>query len=262
MTSALAILYHDPPGALDTLVSESLPLLQEIYAGIAICASPQANPNVLDRWAAGGALIEVESRGEALPVYRLGQARLTAVTLALQTGAAHVHYCDGDRVLHWARHYPDELRQAAQRISEADFTVLGRSQRAFESHPAMQRDTEQIINEVFARATGLDWDLGSGSRGLSRRAIDYLNAHCDDATIGVDASWPLCLQAAPAMQLAYWTAEGLEFETGDRHDQPDADSPAYAAWLDSLDADPNHWSFRLLTAHLIVAQIAAYTSPS
>jgi hypothetical protein len=175
----------------------------------------------------------------------------------LETGAEHVHYCDGDRVLHWAQRYPDELRQAAQRISEADFTVLGRSERAFESHPAVQRETEAIINGVFARVSGLDWDLGSGSRGLSRRAIDTVNAHCPDDTIGVDASWPLCLRQAAELRLAYWTVEGLEFESGDGYDHAQA-GPDYRAWLDALDASPRRWAFRLQVAALIIEQMAAY----
>src|SRR5690606_40415108 len=96
--------------------------------------------------------------------------------------------------VHWIEHYPDELRQGAGAIQQYDFTVLGRTPRAFASHPGVQRDTEGIINTVFARVSGLAWDMGSGSRGLSRRAIAALNDHCPDDTIGVDVTWPMCLR--------------------------------------------------------------------
>ena len=259
MKPALAILYHDPEGKLDAEVAQCLPLLNEIYGAIAICASPQANPSVLDRWAAAGAQIQVETRGDDLAIYRLGKARRIAITLALETGADFAHYCDGDRILHWAQQYPDELRQASQRVAEADFTVLGRTARAFESHPGVQRDTEAIINQVFRRVSGFDWDMGSGSRGVSRRAMDYLSAHCADETLSVDVTWPLCLRQRPDLSMAYWTVEGLEFESGDGYDHQQIDQAHYADWLDQLDQDPQRWAFRLKIAQLMVDKIIEYT---
>ncbi|MBZ0303997.1 MAG: hypothetical protein K8J31_29935 [Anaerolineae bacterium] len=256
--TALAILYHDPEGQLRERITRTLPVLTSIFDSIAICASPQANPEALSLWESAGARIEIESRGDDLPIYRLGAARRTAVTLALESGAAHVLYCDGDRVLHWADHYPDELRQVAARILAADFTVLGRTARAFASHPGVQRDTERIINTVFRRVTGLDWDMGSGARGLSRRAIEALNAHCTDETISVDVTWPLCLRKQAGLTLGYVLAEGLEFETGDGYGHEQVAAADYAHWLDALDDDPRRWAYRLKVAQLQVEKISEY----
>jgi len=245
MNTALALLYHDPEGRLIEQIQRTLPTLTDIFSGLAICASPQANRSALDVWRAAGALIEIESRGDDLPIYRLGAARRTAVTLALQHGSDHVLYCDGDRIVHWAEHYPDELRQIAQGIHDYDFTVLGRTKRAFESHPGVQRDTEAIINTVFARVTGLEWDMGSGARGLSRRAIEALPALCADNTISVDVTWPLCLRKPGTFSLGYLLAEGLEFETGDGYGHQRVSAEDYARWLGSLGDDPRRWAFRL-----------------
>ena len=174
--TALAILYHDPDGKLESQVRQMLPILTGIFSGIAICASPQANGDVLTIWQNAGALIEVESRSTNPAIYKLGMARRAAVTLALDLGTSHVLYCDGDRIVHWAAHYPDELCAAAERIHEYDFTVLGRTERAFQSHPGVQRDTEGIINTVFGACyrpelgygIGIAWVIAAGDCGLKR----------------------------------------------------------------------------------------------
>lgn len=257
MPTALALLYHDPEGRLIDDVRRALPLLTDIFEGVAICASPQANTQALQLWQSVGAQVEVESRGDDAPMYRLGAARRTAVTLALQGGPDHALYCDGDRIVHWAQQYPDELRQVVAAVQQYDFTVLGRSQRAFDSHPGVQRDTEGIVNTVFRRVTGLAWDMGSGSRGVSRRALEAIRAHCDDDTICVDVTWPLCLREQAAFDLGYLMTEGLEFETGDGygHQRTEGD---YARWLDSLDDDPHRWAYRTKVAHLMIEKMLPY----
>jgi hypothetical protein len=64
------------------------------------------------------------------------------------------------------------LAQVARRVTEYDFTVLGRTPRAFDSHPRIQRDTESIVNHVFGLVSGQTWDVTAAARGLSRRAAE------------------------------------------------------------------------------------------
>ena len=258
MTVALALLYHDPDGKLYEQIGQALPLLTNIFSGIAVCASAIANPASLDRWREAGALIEQDAASHTPAYLRLGRARRRTVTLALAHGTSHVLYVDGDRVLHWAVHYPDELRQVASTILKADFTVLGRTPRAFNSHPGVQRDTEGILNNVFARATGLQWDVGSGARGLSRRALEAINAHCPDEAISVDVSWPLCLRKLGGYTLDYVLAEGLEFETGDGYNHQRDETGDTQQWLDDLDNDPRRWAFRLKLTQLHVEKLIEY----
>jgi hypothetical protein len=258
MTAALAMLYHDPEGKLVNQIGQVLPLLTDIFGGMAICASAIANPSALDRWREAGVLIEQDAPSDTPPYLRLGQARRRAVTLAFEHRTSHVLYVDGDRVLHWAARYPDELREMALTILDHDFTVLGRTPRAFASHPGVQRDTEGILNNVFARATGLYWDVGSGSRGLSSRAIEAINTHCPDDAISVDVTWPLCLRKLGGYTLDYVLAEGLEFETGDGYDHQSAETDDTQQWLDNLDNDPRRWAFRLKLTQLHVEKLIEY----
>lgn len=257
MSAALALLYHDPDGKLYDPIGQALPLLTDIFSRIAVRASAVANSAALNRWRDAGAAVEQDEHDDRPPYLRLGRARRQAVTLALEDGPSHVLYVDGDRVLHWAEHHPDELRRMATTILGHDFTVLGRTPRAFASHPGVQRDTEGIVNNVFARATGLAWDVGSGSRGLSRQAVEAINAHCPDEAISVDVTWPLCLRKLGGYDIGYVQAEGLEFETGDGYGHQRAGSD-YQKWLDELDDDPRRWAFRLRLAHLHVEKLIEY----
>lgn len=69
---------------------------------------------------------------------------------------------------------------------------------------------------MFRLKTGLPWDIGTGSRGLSRRGAEILLDLSRDPTLGVDAEWPVLLLRQPGLHLGYRACEGLEFETGDR----------------------------------------------
>src|SRR5581483_3783496 len=97
-----------------------------------------------------GAQVRQRAADQPEGLLALGGARRSCVELALLMDAQAVLYCDFDRALHWAERYPDELAAIAAGASVHDCTVLGRTPRAFASHPRVQRDTEAIINRVYA----------------------------------------------------------------------------------------------------------------
>ena len=108
------------------------------------------------------------------------------------------------------------------------------------------------------RTTGLRWDVGSGARGLSRRAIEAINAHCPDEAISVDVTWPLCLRKLGGYTLDYVLTEGLEFETGDGYSHQRDETGDTQQWLDDLDNDPQRWVFRLKLTQLHVEKLIEY----
>src|SRR5204863_7488987 len=121
----------------------------------------------------------------------------------------HVHLCDFDSALHWARAWPDELDRLNQTIVRHDFLLLGRTARAMASLPEAQRETERLINLLFARTTGGVGfslrplaqaeayatepliDLCAGAWGFSRRGIAALRVRACMTDIGFHAEWPL-----------------------------------------------------------------------
>jgi hypothetical protein len=254
----LAVTHHDAEGRMLEQAQRVLPRLAAHYAGIAVQATTQSEPRGLELLRAHGADVRVEPPGTRDGLMSVGQARREALMQALELGAECVHLCDYDRALHWAEFHNDELAQVVARLPAHDFTVLGRTRRAFDSHPRVQRDTERIINDLFAAAFGQAWDVTAASRGLTRAAADWLAAHSDDDTIGNDCSWPIMLRRTP-LRLGYIVTDGLEFETADRFGEAIAAAGGRTQWMDRLDADPRAWAMRLELARIEVESIASAT---
>ena len=243
---------------MDAQLCRVLPLLSSLYAHMLVVLSPATSATTRQRLADSGATVVVNESGLAGSSNFLGRKRRQAVLLALDEtpAASHAHLVDFDRLLHWADFYPDELRAMLPRLTEHDFTVLGRTARAFDTHPRVQRDTEAIINHVFSLASGHAWDVTAAARGVARRARALI-ADCADDTIGNDCSWPLCIMRASELTLGYHETEGLEFETLDRFALPDE---ARQGWLARVDADPQQWAMRLELARIEVESIAAHSA--
>jgi hypothetical protein len=212
---------------------------------LAVQASPRANEQALALFTQAGALVQRESAAQSGKKPKLGRVRREAIALALQLEMPFVLYCDGDRVLHWAERYPEELVQVVDQLGQQELTVLGRTVRAFNSHPRVQRDTEALVNDVFRMVSGYDWDVMVAARGLSRRAVEAILQGCPDEEISTDVSWPLYLQSAGGFSLGYIAAEGLEFETAAGCSAEIAAAGGYRAWLQQRDSDLERWARRL-----------------
>lgn len=253
---ALAVTHHDPDQRMERQIAQWLPVLQQHYAHLAIIVTADTSYAAPTK---PSAALSVQQLPEQFPagMAALGHVRQMVVQQAWQHAPhiSHVHLCDFDRILHWIEHYPVELAQVVAQITHADFTVLGRTPRAFASHPRTQRDTEALINHVFALASGQAWDVTAASRGLSRRASAYLAERCADPTVGVDCAWVLCALQQPELIVAYYATEGLEFETADRYPAEIAAAGGVDAWIATLDASPQQWWLRMQVAVLEVASI-------
>lgn len=263
MTSTfLAITYHDPEGRLVPQITRSLPSLLAVFDGLAVSATRAASPEGLAQLHEAGARVRRNTPQEESGPPRIGRSRRQVVTLALEGGADWVLYCDADRALHWVESYPAELKQAAGAIQAFDFTVLGRTPRAFESHPRFQVDTERIINHVFGLVHGQAWDVTAGARGLSRRAAETLNRASNDDGLSTDVSWPLLLAGLDGFRLGYLEAEGLEYETADRYPDQLETLGGLEAFRQQLDADPVRWVHRVaLALEEVQAVLPFVTSP-
>lgn len=258
MDVTLAVIYHDPQGQLYQQIVRTLPTLTNIFGGLTVRASHTADKRSVALFASAGAVVQIQSLEQAAEGPKLGLARRTAVALALQLNYPFVFYCDCDRILHWADWYPEELARVAARVVDYDFTMLGRTNRAFDSHPRIQRDTEAIVNHVFQVVSGHAWDVVAGARGISRRAAEAILAGCSDEQVSTDVSWPLFLKRAGGFSLGYIPAEGLEFETADRYGDDVARVGGQAQWLAQLDADPRQWAHRLDLARLEIEGMVPY----
>lgn len=245
---------HDPGDAQLAQALRVLPLLRRLYGSVVILASPSTGPHSLQSLRAAGCVVEQRAEGQGT-LETLGLVRAAALERALQAEATHLHFCDWDRIIHWAEAWPEELEEVVAAIPDYDFLILGRTSRAWASHPRVQRDTEAMINHVFGLAWGQPLDITAASRGLSRDAAERILAGCREPSLGNDGAWPLFLARDPELNIGYAATEGLEWETPDRHAEAIQAMGGLDAWLAAFDADLGHWSDRLRLAYLEVEAI-------
>ncbi|HFD39549.1 MAG TPA: hypothetical protein ENJ31_06840 [Anaerolineae bacterium] len=251
---------HQPTERLTPMIATHLPALTGLYDAVIAYCSPETHPAIRNLLRRRGVRVQVND-GEPGDIHTIGQVRRRAVRAGLETGAAHLQMCDFDRAIHWAARYPDELARVIAALPDYDLLVLGRTARAWATHPPYQAETEPLFNKVFALATGLEWDVGAGSRGISRRAARRLLQLSQERTVGVDAEWPLLLLREPGFRVGYRACEGLEFETADRFGPEIEAAGGYAAWEAQISADPRQWAFRLEIAALIAQAVVRYGQP-
>ena len=235
-----------------------LPVLRGIFAKLAIYATTATQERSLALLSEHGVLVRREPPGPSGGLPELGRSRRATVALALELDAPGMIFCDFDRALHWAECYPAELARVAGAAGRYDFAVLGRTTRAFASHPRTQRDTEAIINQVYATISGRTWDVTAAARILSRYAARAILRDCAEESIGTDVAWPLFAERSGDITLGYIETEGLEFETADRYADEIAAVGGLENWIAQIDADPNAWALRLEIARLEVVAAASY----
>ena len=256
-TVALVATVHEPDGRLMPMARAHLPALTTHYASVIAYCSGSTHGTILSLLREQGASVHVDDRPSA-GIEGIGEVRRRSLRAGLVAGTSHLHICDLDRALHWVAHYPEELQAVIADIADYDLLVLGRTPRAWATHPAYQAETEPLFNKVFALVTGLEWDVGAGSRGFSRRAAGLLLAHSREQTVGIDAEWPLLLIGQDHLRVGHRPCEGLEFETADRFGPEIEAAGGYEAWKAQMSADPARWAFRLKVALLIAEASVRY----
>ncbi|GAC1548367.1 MAG: hypothetical protein NVS2B7_24250 [Herpetosiphon sp.] len=249
----LAATLHDPADRQLQQALRVLPHLRAAYTSIVVLASDTTGTATTTALSSAG--ITLLQRQEAGDLASLGAVRRDLVQRAHSARPeSHIHLCDWDRIIHWAEQWPAELDNTVATLPTVDFLILGRTPRAFASHPRVQRDTESLINAAFEYAWGQPLDICAASRGLSPRAARLLIAGCDEESIGNDGAWPLFMARDPTLRISYLATEGLDWETPDRYSAEIARAGNLDAWIAAFDADLANWEFR---AHLALVEIQA-----
>ncbi len=266
---------HDPEGCIAALLPTDLPLLQRHYARIFAICGMATLPSTIEALRRHGVTV---ISGDDIPI----NARPYALSvMASHAEWEHVHLCDFDSALHWAKCWPDELDRVNATIAAYDFLLLGRTARAMATLPDAQRETERLINLLFARTTtgGVGFslrplaqaeadttdvseerlmDLCTGAWGFSRRGIVVLHAQSRVTDIGFHAEWPLIARATPELRCAYLPCEGLEYETADRYADQIVAAGGIDAWHARRNADIHQWQQRIGYITQIADMIASH----
>jgi hypothetical protein len=233
--------------------------LRALYGAVIVALPSDVPPNIVES-------LHALPGVEPLTGVDWPAARHESVRRALAAGAEHVQYCDFDRLLHWLEVFPAELRDVVAGIDQADCVVLGRTARAWDTHPRCMAETEALFNVPFSDLLGVEgWDFGAGSRTFRREAAAFLLAHSPpEDGWAIDAAWPLMLVRS-GYDVAYRAVDGLEWETPDQYRSAAAPDAVRRAMAAAWDADPVRWRERVKVADAILRagfQAAARTPES
>lgn len=250
--TALAAILHDPRGRLLSLLARNAELLH-LYDHIFVVATTMTQQRLVDELRRAGARVRTD--GDR----RTGENRRRVLRDAVASGSNTIFACDFDRWLHWATTFPEELKNLRALVDlqnpDAWFVSLGRTSRAYATHPLAQRLTEQATNHVLSVAVGQLVDATAGACWLTREAADIVLDGSKVPTASTDTEWPALVYRADPPRLGFLACEGLEFETADQYGPEIAEAGGLAQWIDYAYDTPESWRVRLQLATDSVAAI-------
>lgn len=185
--------------------------LKKNFKSLIVVVTPKTHPNIIKVLNNHG--FEVHKGSESIiSAYRV------ALRQALTKESERIFYCDFDRILHWTRSYPNELKEIIQSHSENDFLLIGRTPTAFKTHPETQRETEGIANKIASKILRFSQtrDIISVCWRMKPRLAEIsLQIHVTNR-YGFYVEWPV-VAWQKAENPIYVEVEGLEWETPDRY---------------------------------------------
>ncbi len=202
---------HDPDARLMPLLLAHETTLRGRYRSIHVSATIATDAAVIARLRGLGASVDTRAGAE------IGTARRNVVANALRSISHLVLYCDFDRWLHWQSTFPDELLelpgQLSRRHPHAWYFSLGRTPRAFESHPRVQRNTENQSNLVATIALGTDLDVTAGACMMTVAGAKLIVSQSIERSNATDGEWPVIIWRSGVNRVGGVQCDGLEFET-------------------------------------------------
>lgn len=250
MSVTLALTWH-PRGEQARFV-RLYPVIRALYHSISLVLSPSADVEAV---AALRALdIQIAEQG------KWASGRYVALKQGIEAGADFIHYCDADRLIRWAELLPNELAMTVERLQTADFTAIGRSAYAFETHPKSLQTTEALTNRVLTgwlgqppeRPPDQPLDLASGSKGFNRAAARFIHRNSQPIRpMGTDAEWAI-LARRGGFSIQSVEVDGLDWESADQYQDQAADRQRQQETADAYDAKPRSWEFRVNVANEVI----------
>jgi hypothetical protein len=242
----LASTLHDPDGRyLEHLTLTSTQLENYIHVVVAFTRdTSRAVTRLLQ--AAGAHTMEVDSR-------QVGTARREAVRAAHAVSEmSPIFACDFDRWLHWASTYPGELRDLPRLITEMhpelSYVCIGRTRRAFASHPLAQQEPEAATNHALSLVVGHEVDAVAGAAWLSPAGAEIVLQGSTELTAATDLEWPALVFKCDPKGVGAMAVDGLEFETATFHQDEVLAAGGRQDWIKAKYDRPVVWEQRLRLA--------------
>ncbi|MEA3320688.1 MAG: hypothetical protein U9Q88_11725 [Bacillota bacterium] len=194
---------HDPMGKNIKLFKELQKELKDIYPELYITISDESSNTLIDQIQKSNFKVKV------IPKKGAAAARREVVSLGLSGNSDYYHYCDLDRLLTWGANHLDELKLLTSNLPSCDYLILGRTERAMETHPEEWIETEKITNKICSLELGMNVDITAGSCLFSRESAEYINDYSREKM--TDAEWAMIVHRIAKLEIGYAPVEGLEY---------------------------------------------------
>lgn len=243
MTASLSLAspFHDPQARLLSDIKKYREKLSTLYdRNVAVSVSAATSERIIRALLAADIRLVVQPERRGL---RIGNNYLLAIRKSLSFQTQTIHLLDFDRALHWVDRFPGELEQVTRKIGEnRGLTILVRSKRAFETHPNVQRATENTVNTIASEVAGKDVDIMSGSFGMDRETALLLleKSRCNDYGFYAEV---LIIALKAGIPITTIEVEGLEWETPDQF-RKEIERVGYMEWLETFES-LSEWNKRV-----------------
>lgn len=200
---ALLAVTHDPTGNNLNLFKKLQKDLEEVYGELYITISHESSVELIKT-------IEQSSFNvKLIPKKGAAQARREVLEFGLSGRSQYFHYCDFDRLLTWSNSYLLELKNMVSVMPNYDYLILGRTERAMNTHPLEWIETEKITNKICSLELGKVVDITAGSCSFSRESANYINQYSVEKM--TDAEWAMIVHRIAKLNVEYASVEGLEY---------------------------------------------------
>ncbi|MCP4764342.1 MAG: hypothetical protein GY870_21390 [archaeon] len=212
--------FHDPDSSLLDLLKKTLPDIKELFEIRVVCCTPSTDEIMKNLLIKEGFKVITSPSMRQVETYRstiqLGIDSFKDFDDLTKNGK-NIFHIDFDRLLHWISKYPAELRQILIENKEYEFVHIGRTTRAFETHPITQKKTEIIVNQLGSKVLGFTQthDILSVCYIITKKLAEKLLKVKNRTSVGFYCTWPIYLWSWSSSN-KYLEVEGHEWETPDR----------------------------------------------
>lgn len=218
---------HDPKGKYLPLLKKSGRLLFNNYSQVFLGVSDKTSTETIKMLDKLGFII---CQGD----YSYGEGYRQALALGFKKNGQFFHCSDFDRIFHWVSSYPQELTKILKKGALADYLILGRTKRAFSTHPLSWQLTEKIDNILASKLLERKVDLYAGSAFFNIQAAKIILANSKEESFSVLLEWPLLIKKA-GLKINYLAVEGYEWEDPDRF-QKEIKKLGFQKWFERYDS--------------------------
>ena len=244
--------YHDPQFRLKSQLISALPKIKSIFTKLTICCTPATPEEVSNFLTQEG--FEVVLGPQMVQVDNYKQAVKLALDQIVSPENEKIFYVDCDRLIHWINAYPDELNKTLMENSDVEYLHIGRTQRAFNSHPVTQKETEIIVNEIGSKILGFSEtkDIISVSFLFTKDLGEKILNLKHTTKTGFYGIWPIVFWTSTNSK-RYLEKEGLEWETPDQY-LLEISNIGYEDWLKKFQT-PDEWKKRVQLLHNVLIEL-------